>query len=177
MELLEADDYPRKVERAINLLRNIPQDTEIELSYSGGKDSDVILELAKMAGFLANLFCNMCIASSSGRSNSQQTNPNANIFLQRRADLLSRPNSVKPSFTIVEIGAATTCTPPSPSSWNGSSVVNCALSRSLFWNESVSIKTIALGFRFFTFTFSAAGFIATSTSALSPGVKILRDPR
>lgn len=50
MELLEADDYPRKVERAINLLRNIPQDTEIELSYSGGKDSDVILELAKMAG-------------------------------------------------------------------------------------------------------------------------------
>ena len=56
-------------------------------------------------------------------------------------------------------------------------VVNCALSKSLFWNESVSIKTIALGFRFFTFTFSAAGFIATSTSALSPGVKILRDPR
>ena len=50
MEILEADDYPRKVERAINLLRSIPQDTEIELSYSGGKDSDVILELAKMAG-------------------------------------------------------------------------------------------------------------------------------
>ena len=50
MELLEADDYPKKVERAISLLRNIPQDTEIELSYSGGKDSDVILELAKMAG-------------------------------------------------------------------------------------------------------------------------------
>jgi len=49
MEILVADDYPRKVERAINLLRNIPQDTEIELSYSGGKDSDVILELAKMA--------------------------------------------------------------------------------------------------------------------------------
>ena len=50
MEILETNDYPRKVERAINLLRNIPQDTEIELSYSGGKDSDVILELAKMAG-------------------------------------------------------------------------------------------------------------------------------
>ena len=81
-------------------------------------------------------------------SNSQQTNPSANIFLQRSADLLSRPNSARPSFTIVEIGAATTCTPPSPSSRNGSSVVNCALSKSLFWNESVSIKTIALGFRF-----------------------------
>ena len=39
-----------KVDFAIRLLRSIPQDTEIELSYSGGKDSDVILELAKMAG-------------------------------------------------------------------------------------------------------------------------------
>ena len=32
------------------MLRNIPQDGTIEVSYSGGKDSDVILELAKMAG-------------------------------------------------------------------------------------------------------------------------------
>lgn len=44
------DDYKRKVDFAIMLLRSIPQDCEIELSYSGGKDSDVILELAKMAG-------------------------------------------------------------------------------------------------------------------------------
>ena len=43
-------DYKRKIDFAINLLRNIPQDGPIELSYSGGKDSDVILELAKMAG-------------------------------------------------------------------------------------------------------------------------------
>ena len=40
----------RKIDFAIKLLRNIPQDGPIELSYSGGKDSDVILELAKMAG-------------------------------------------------------------------------------------------------------------------------------
>ena len=50
MEIFYADDYDRKVERAIKLLQSIPQDTEIGLSYSGGKDSDVILELAKMAG-------------------------------------------------------------------------------------------------------------------------------
>ena len=50
MEIIYSDDYDRKVERAIRLLQSIPQDTEIELSYSGGKDSDVILELAKMAG-------------------------------------------------------------------------------------------------------------------------------
>lgn len=43
-------ELQRKIDFAINLLRNIPQDGPIELSYSGGKDSDVILELAKMAG-------------------------------------------------------------------------------------------------------------------------------
>ena len=37
------------MDRAIRLLKSIKAD-EIELSYSGGKDSDVILELAKMAG-------------------------------------------------------------------------------------------------------------------------------
>lgn len=50
MEIIYSDGYDRKVQRAIRLLQSIPQDTEIELSYSGGKDSDVILELAKMAG-------------------------------------------------------------------------------------------------------------------------------
>ena len=42
--------YEKKVARAVRLLQSIPQDGEIEISYSGGKDSDVILELAKMAG-------------------------------------------------------------------------------------------------------------------------------
>lgn len=40
----------KKVEQSIKLLRSILTDKgDIELSYSGGKDSDVILELAKMA--------------------------------------------------------------------------------------------------------------------------------
>ena len=44
-------NFERKVEYAIKLLKSIPTDDEpIEISYSGGKDSDVILELAKMAG-------------------------------------------------------------------------------------------------------------------------------
>ena len=44
------EELQKKVDRAIRLLRSIPQDGDIELSYSAGKDSDVILELAKMAG-------------------------------------------------------------------------------------------------------------------------------
>ena len=43
-------NYQRKIDFAIKLLRNIPQDGPIEISYSGGKDSDVILRLAQMAG-------------------------------------------------------------------------------------------------------------------------------
>jgi len=43
-------DYEKKVQHAIKLIQSIPQDGPIELCYSGGKDSDVILELAKMAG-------------------------------------------------------------------------------------------------------------------------------
>lgn len=42
--------YEQKIEHAIKLLQSIPQDGPIELCYSGGKDSDVILELSKMAG-------------------------------------------------------------------------------------------------------------------------------
>lgn len=42
--------YEAKIQHAIRLLQSIPQDGPIELCYSGGKDSDVILELAKMAG-------------------------------------------------------------------------------------------------------------------------------
>ncbi len=41
----------KKVDFAIKLLRSIPTgDGPIEVSFSGGKDSEVILELAKMAG-------------------------------------------------------------------------------------------------------------------------------
>lgn len=40
----------KKVEQSIKLLQLIKTDDPIEVSYSGGKDSDVILELAKMAG-------------------------------------------------------------------------------------------------------------------------------
>lgn len=41
----------KKVDFAIKLLRSIPTDDgPVEVSFSGGKDSEVILELAKMAG-------------------------------------------------------------------------------------------------------------------------------
>lgn len=46
-------EQQKKVEQAISLLQSVQKDWgggEIELAYSGGKDSDVILQLAKEAG-------------------------------------------------------------------------------------------------------------------------------
>lgn len=45
-----SEGLKKKVEQSIKLLQSIKTDEPIEVAYSGGKDSDVILELAKMAG-------------------------------------------------------------------------------------------------------------------------------
>ena len=48
----EDEPLEKKIERALWLLRTTAADSDqpIEVSYSGGKDSDVILELARMVG-------------------------------------------------------------------------------------------------------------------------------
>lgn len=44
------EELQKKVDRAIKLLQSTCKDQQVVLCYSGGKDSDVILELAKLAG-------------------------------------------------------------------------------------------------------------------------------
>ena len=45
------DELTKKVERAVKLIQQAGRDGhEVEVAYSGGKDSDVILELARMSG-------------------------------------------------------------------------------------------------------------------------------
>lgn len=44
------EQLAKKVEQAVKLLRTAAGDDIVEISFSGGKDSEVILELAKMAG-------------------------------------------------------------------------------------------------------------------------------
>lgn len=44
------DDLQKKIDRTIRFIRSIYDDEPVEVAYSGGKDSDVILELVKMAG-------------------------------------------------------------------------------------------------------------------------------
>lgn len=44
------EELKKKIDKSIRLLQSIPQDKgDVELYYSEGKDSDVILELTKMA--------------------------------------------------------------------------------------------------------------------------------
>lgn len=44
-----SSDLEKKIIQAIRFLQSIPNDKPIEIAYSGGKDSDVILELSRMA--------------------------------------------------------------------------------------------------------------------------------
>ncbi len=45
------DELQQKVERAVKLIQSAGADGKtVEVAYSGGKDSDVILELTRMAG-------------------------------------------------------------------------------------------------------------------------------
>ena len=57
-----------------------------------------------------------------------------------------------------------------PSSENGFSNVNFAFSKSFLVNESESMIITDCGLQYLYCVLSAAGFIATSTSHLSPGV-------
>ena len=124
---------------------------------------------SRIDGFFENLFCNKCSACSRGRPNSQQIRPRANMFLHRSMALLSSSVPARELFTIEVIATGTSCW-VMPNSLKGSSVLNAAFSRSLFSNESVSKRMTPFDLTYFTFVFRAAGFMATNTSALSPGV-------
>lgn len=52
IEVKEEVDLQAKIKRAVRLLQAVAKgyDGDIEIAYSGGKDSDVILRLAQMAG-------------------------------------------------------------------------------------------------------------------------------
>ena len=44
------EELETKVRQAVSLIQKAVGDKVVEVAYSGGKDSDVILELTKMAG-------------------------------------------------------------------------------------------------------------------------------
>ena len=121
------------------------------------------------AGFLANFLPKWRMALSMGRSKSQQTRPRAKMLRHLSTLLLSRPESASAALVMVVTGASTTCA-VMPNSLKGSSVLKSALRRSASLNESMSTITTPPGLRNLMFCLRAAGFMAISTSQLSPGV-------
>ena len=108
---------------------------------------------------------------SAPRPYSHDSMPSANMFFARSASLRLMAWSSS-AFTVSEVsGTACTCHPLSEPSSSGffSYPTFCRLR---FVNSSVfTIRSAPRG-RSFRFAFSAAGFIATSTSGASPGVRM-----
>ena len=130
---------------------------------------------AAISGFLANFWRSIFSAALRFRLNSQQTNPKANMFLQRSMALLSRPESFRLSLHIEDMGTSrTSCLIPNSS--NALFVVNFAFSKSFAPKESESVMTSPCGLQNLICVFRAAGFIATNTLQRSPGVNILFAP-
>ena len=98
------------------------------------------------------------------------------MFLQRRASLLPRPKGLTDSSVSAEISKASTCHLESEPSSSGLTSY-LAFSRLRLVNSPVSAMIRPPGFRAPTLVFSAAGFIATSTSGASPAVSMLVEPK
>src|SRR5581483_7731379 len=102
---------------------------------------------------------------------SHDISPSANMFFARSASRLVTPASLTASWVMVVSGIACTWKSASEPSSSGF-VAYPALSRLRSVNASeLTINVPPFG-RSFTFVFSAAGFIATSTFGRSPGVRM-----
>ena len=98
------------------------------------------------------------------------------MFLDRRASLLLRPNSLTEPRVILEMSSLMVWNLASVSSSSGLAS-NPAFCRLRAVNAPVSRITRPPSRRSARLTFSAAGFIATSTSGASPAVSTLAEPK
>ena len=129
-----------------------------------------------MSGFLANLALSQSINGCRSRSNIHNARPSVHMFLDRSASLLPSPNSFTASIVRAEISKASTSHLARLPSSSGL-LSYLAFSRLRLVNSPVSIITRPPVLSAAKFTFSAAGFIATSTSGASPAVSISRLPK
>ena len=131
---------------------------------------------AAMSGALANFLFSQSWSGSRGRSNIHSARPSVHMFLQRRPSFLPRPKGSTASSVRAEMSNASTSNGARVSSSSGLASY-FALSRLRLVNSPVSTITSPPGLSAGKFTFSAAGFIATSTSGASPAVLIARLPK
>ncbi len=124
-----------------------------------------------MSGFFANFSRRNRSVPSVGRWYIHERRPSANMFFARSASFL--PSPVSSRAPMVMVAMATLCT------WNFSSESSSSgfesyptFVRFRLVNSSVLTMRMPPSGRSTTFALSAAGFIATSTSGRSPGVRM-----
>ena len=98
------------------------------------------------------------------------------MFLQRSASLLPRPNGFTASSVSALMSKASSCHLARLPSSSGL-LSYLAFSRLRLVNSPLSAMISPPGFSAGTLVFSAAGFIATSTSGASPAVEISVEPK
>ena len=127
---------------------------------------------SRMSGTLANRFSRKAIVVSVGRPYIHDSRPRANMFFARAASLRERPNSLTAS-TVIPVRSSG-CTAYAAERV----VVERARRRSRPWRGCGAVKSwvstmiVAPWGRSPRLARSAAGFIATSTSGASPGVRM-----
>ena len=129
-----------------------------------------------MSGALANFDFSQSWIGSRGRSNIHSARPSVHMFLDRSASLLPRPKGLTASIVFSLMSKASRSNFARLPSSSGL-LSYFALSRLRLVKAPVSAITSPPGFRAARLVFSAAGFIATSTSGASPAVWIARLPK
>src|SRR3954471_22906173 len=124
-----------------------------------------------MSGTLANRFWRNAIVDSVGRPYSHDSRPRANMFFARAASLRDSPNSLTASTVIPVRSSAWTAYSERVSSSSGFSVYP-AFDRLRAVKSWLSTTIVAPFGRSPRLARKAAGFIATSTSGASPGVRM-----
>jgi hypothetical protein len=126
---------------------------------------------SRISGDLANRRSRNAIVDSVGRPYIHESIPSANMFFARAASLRDRPNSLTASTVMSVSSKACTAYSSSASVSSGSSAYP-AFFRFRLVKSWLSTMIVAPFFRSPRFALSAAGFIATSTSGESPGVRM-----
>src|SRR4051794_29817777 len=124
---------------------------------------------AAMSGFRRNVRSRNRIVPSVGRWYIHDSRPRVNMFLLRSASFLPRPDSASASRVMLVSGTLTSCQPSSEPSSSGL-LAYPTFARLRGVNSSESTMSRPPPGRSARLAFSAAGFMATSTSGASPGV-------
>ena len=137
---------------------------------------NAVMFASRMSATFANRFERNAMVESVGRPYIHDSRPSANMFFARAASLRDRPNSLTAS-TVMPV-RSTGCTANSPSGEPASPSPSSglasypALVRLRAVKSWVSTMIAAPFGRSPRLAFSAAGFIATSTSGASPAVRM-----